>query len=160
MDPLTAAVQDMLRTSSADLRATVAGLDAATLNRAPAPDASSLAVLVEHAVSATRALVTSALTGRMDRQRYLTEERAAAFATRDADMPRLLASVDELDRLIDSLVTRAPGDGYAGDVVFEGGAETAPRTRLWSLVHAVEHLREHVGHAQLTRQLLEAEPPR
>jgi hypothetical protein len=31
-----------------------------------------------------------------------------------------------------------------------------PATRAYMLLHAVEHLREHVGHAQLTRQVLMA----
>jgi hypothetical protein len=26
---------------------------------------------------------------------------------------------------------------------------------VWALIHAVEHLREHVAHAELTRQLWE-----
>ena len=51
-----------------------------------------------------------------------------------------------------------------GDVAFDPGATgTAPWrtdgadepvTAAWALLHALEHLREHVGHAQLTRQLL------
>jgi hypothetical protein len=30
-----------------------------------------------------------------------------------------------------------------------------PVTAAWALLHALEHLREHVGHAQLTRQLMD-----
>jgi hypothetical protein len=51
------------------------------------------------------------------------------------------------------------------DVSFDPGAvgrpswrsddgEEPPVTAAWALLHALEHLREHVGHAQLTRQLL------
>ena len=155
MDPVTAAAHSMLTTNNADLRATVLGLDAEALNRTPAPDTSSIAVLVAHAVSSTRVLVDAALTGRMNRDQYMTVDRPAAFATRDVDAARLLALLDDLDATIARLAAEAPADGYAGNVAFERAHEGAPRTRAWSLIHAVEHLREHVGHAQLTRQLIE-----
>jgi hypothetical protein len=51
-----------------------------------------------------------------------------------------------------------------GDVVYDPGATATapwrpdaadePVTAAWALLHALEHLREHVGHAQLTRQAL------
>jgi hypothetical protein len=50
-----------------------------------------------------------------------------------------------------------------GELVFDPGAlgqapwtdrSDEPVTAAWALLHALEHLREHVGHAQLTRQLL------
>jgi hypothetical protein len=50
------------------------------------------------------------------------------------------------------------------DVAYDPGATGAapwrtdgsdePVTAAWALLHALEHLREHVGHAQLTRDLL------
>ena len=156
MDPITAAVHDMLTTNAADLRAAVTGLDVEALNWTPAPDTSSIAVLVAHAVSATRVLVDSALTGRMHRERYMTEDRPAAFATRDVEEATLHSLLDGLEQTISRLAAEAPSDGYAGNVEFERGYEGGPRSRIWSLIHAVEHLREHVGHAQLTRQLIEA----
>ena len=156
MDPITAAVHNMLSTNSAELRELVTGLDAAALNRRPAPETNSIAVLVAHAVSSTRWLVDAALTGRMDRERYLTGDRTAAFATEDATSDELLRIVDELDHLIARLAEEGPWADYGGMVAFEGGMSAEPRTRAWSLIHAVEHLREHIGHAQLTRQLLTA----
>jgi hypothetical protein len=33
--------------------------------------------------------------------------------------------------------------------------EAEPVTAAWALLHALEHLREHVAQAQLTRQLLQ-----
>jgi hypothetical protein len=29
------------------------------------------------------------------------------------------------------------------------------KTAIWALIHAVEHLREHVAHAELTKQVFE-----
>jgi hypothetical protein len=155
MDPITAAAVDMLRRNTAELRQAVTGLSVEQLNRPPLKDTSSLAVLVEHSVTGTIALMESAITGRMDRGRYMGEIRPAAFATNSADEQLLHASLDRLDALVDQLEKAPPADGYAGPVQFERQYEGAPRSRVWSLIHAVQHLREHVGHAQLTRQLLE-----
>jgi hypothetical protein len=154
MDPVTAAVHDMITTSSKELRETVAGLDGNALNHIPTPETNSISVLVAHAVSATCWLVDAALTGQMDRGRYLREDRSTAFATRDAEQDRLLALVDNLDRMLDRLAAEGPRVDYAGDVAYTGDEQGPPRTRAWSLIHAAEHLREHVGHAQLTRQLV------
>ncbi len=41
-------------------------------------------------------------------------------------------------------------------VTMNDGADGAP-TRAFAFLHALEHLREHVGHAQLTRQVLGGE---
>ncbi len=155
MDPMTAAVCDMLGVCVGDLRTTVAGVDTDSLNRAPAPGANSIAVLVTHAVTATRWLVDAALTGRMDRERYRREDRTPAFATKDADAARLLALIDDLEATAARLAAEGGKVDYAGAVEFEHAYEDGPRTRAWSLIHALEHLREHVGHAQLTRQVIE-----
>ncbi len=154
MDPFSAAAYEMIQTSIQDLRATVAGMDRAALNRAPAPETNSIAVLVAHAVTSATTLLEAALTGRMDRGHYMGTVRPAAFATRDADAADLLAQLDDLARTAERLTTEGARADYAAPVVYIGGAEGPPRTRAWCLLHAVEHLREHVGHAQLTKQLL------
>jgi hypothetical protein len=155
MDPVTAAAVDMLRRNSEELRATVAGLSVEQLNQPPVKDSSSLAILVEHSVSGTIALVDAAVTGQMDRARYMGEIRPAAFATNSADEKLLHTSLDRLDALVKRLEQNPPTDGYAGHVQYQPPVDGPPRTRVWSLIHAIEHLREHVGHAQITRQIIE-----
>ena len=156
MDPVTAAAVDMLRRNSEELRAAVTGLSVVQLNHAPVKDSSSLAILVEHSVTGTIALVDAAVTGQMDRGRYMNEIRPAAFATNSADEKLLHTSLDRLDARIAQLEQQPPTDGYAGDVQYQPPVDGPPRARVWSLIHAIEHLREHVGHAQITRQLLES----
>jgi hypothetical protein len=85
----------------------------------------------------------------------MNEIRPAAFATNSADEQLLHASLDRLDARIAQLAQQPPSDGYAGDVQYQPPVDGPPRTRIWSLIHALEHLREHVGHAQLTRQIIE-----
>ncbi len=153
MDAFSAAAYEMIQTSVQDLRATVRGMERDALNRAPAPETNSIAVLVTHAVTSAKMLLDAALTGRMDRGHYMGTVRPAAFATRDADAAALLALLDDLARTAERLTTEGGRADYAAPVEYIGG-EGPPRTRAWCLLHAVEHLREHVGHAQLTKQLL------
>lgn len=153
MSATIAAVVDMLRTNAGELREAVKGLTTSQLDHTPAPDTSSIAVLTAHAVTATRALTAAALTGSMDFLRYRAEEREPAFETHGADEAHLLGMIDQLDRAID----RVEREGAAidlGGLVEYPGTDRPPVLRAWALIHALEHLREHVGHAQLTRQLL------
>lgn len=155
MDAIAAACADMLRTNITDLRVTVTGLGDEALNWTPAPETNSIAVLVAHAVSATRALINSALAGEMDRPRYLAEERTPAFNTKDATEASLLALVDGLTATAERLET-GPAAAYGETVAIIGDPSAPVRSRAWNLIHAIEHLREHIGHAQVTRQLWEA----
>src|SRR5215218_1105871 len=97
MDAVTQAAEAMVREACRDMRAAIAGLDTETLARAPAPETSSLAVLVRHSVTGTRALLGAAATGRMDRQRYRDEERTPAFRDRPATEGELAALLDSLE---------------------------------------------------------------
>ncbi len=155
MDPVITAVHELIKDNAAELRAVVQGLPPEALNWQPAPDTSTLAVLMAHAVTATVRLVDSALTGTFDRPRYLAEERIPAFATHAVDTAHLATMVDRLDALLARLEGEGSDGVLAGPVSYIGDAP-APRTRAWNLIHAVEHLREHIGHAQLTRQLWES----
>ncbi len=151
MDPLIAAARALLSVGAADLRTTVAGLGTDGLNWSPAPETNSIAVLTAHACTSAMAHAESALTGRFDYGRYTAEERTPAFALTSATEAQVLAFLDRFDTFIARL-------GDAGPIADPGGAVVVgegypPRTRAWSLIHAVEHLREHVGHAQLTRQI-------
>jgi hypothetical protein len=65
---------------------------------------------------------------------------ASAEACRD-----LLAGIDTLDVARTGVAPWRPG-----------AAASEPVTAAWALLHALDHLREHVGHAQLTRQLFGA----
>jgi hypothetical protein len=153
-DPTIDAARDTFEHSVADLRATVTGLPAEALNWRPAgDDTNAIAVLVTHALASANAWLAVATDAPLpDRDR---DAEFRAVATGDAD---LLAFIDDY-------ATRCRGvlDG-AGP--FEPGAERTTFRRTtgddpetvsaaWALLHALEHLREHVGHAGLTRQLWE-----
>jgi hypothetical protein len=153
MDAVTAAAREMLDECCADMRIAVKGLDPAILERRPAAEASSLAVLVRHAISATRYLLGLAATGRGDRDAYRGEVRPAAFANDPVAEGELIGIIDTLEDEARRLIASVPVDRLGDHVVFAGTTEQGP-TRAWALLHAIEHFREHVGHAQLTRQVL------
>lgn len=155
MDAVTAAARQMLDESCADLRIAVNGLDPALLAREPAPETNSMATLVRHAASSTRYLLGGAATGRADRQRYREGERAAAFAGGQASADQLIGLIDALEEDGRRLIRETPADRL-GELLVIDGATDQSATRAWALMHALEHLREHVGHAQLTGQVLSA----
>lgn len=154
MDALTTAAQSILIGCCEDLRAAVSGLEEPALNWQPATDASSLSQLVRHGVSATRYLLTGAATGQVNRARYLSDERTPSFLPDEVSAARLTDLLGELEGQISTILSGAPGDRWREEVAVQGG-EGEPPTRAWMLLHACDHLREHVGHAQLTRQLLD-----
>lgn len=154
MDAVSEAAGAMIAESCADLRATIQGLDEAALAWTPAPETSPLATLVRHAATATLYLLGGAASGRVNRQRYRAGERATSFAgdtTTEADLASLLDTLEAESR---RLLGETPMDRLGEPVTFEDPTDDPPNTRAWMLFHAVEHLREHVGHAQLTRQIL------
>jgi hypothetical protein len=153
MDPIVAAVREMLDECCADMRIAVNGLDPAILEKQPAEDASSLAVLVRHADTSTRYLLGLAAAGRGDRDRYRGEVRPASFENVASTDEALIGIIDALEEDARRLIASVPLDLLGEHVVFESSSEQGP-TRAWALLHAIEHFREHVGHAQLTRQVL------
>ena len=151
-DPLVEAVADILEQSLRDIRSSIEGLSSDLLNRRPAgPDTNPIGVLAVHALSSTRWWFSVA-TDAPPRER----DRPAEFLTMVDDTEAFLGVVDGL-----SADCRAILDG-AAPIELGAMRTSAPSygppetvTAAWALVHAIEHLREHVAHLQLTRQLLE-----
>ena len=147
-DPTLEAARSVVDESLDAMRAAIAGASGEALNRRPAGDeTNSIAVLVVHALNSTRWWLSVAL-GRQVPER----DRPSEFHT-------IVAGADELLGVFDPIAADCRAL-LSADVAFDPGAiREDPRdgeevTAAWALMHAVEHLREHVGHAELTRQLL------
>ncbi len=150
-DPTIEAARGFVDGSLTSMRAAVAGAPADGLNRRPAgDDTNPVAVLVVHAVHSTRWWLSVALG-----QPLPERDRPSEFLTTVADADELLALFDPVAADCRALLDT--------DAAFDAGAiREDPRdgdqvTAAWALMHAVEHLREHVAHAELTRQVFE--PP-
>ena len=148
-DPVAEAGLRLLRAQEEGFREVLAGLADEAVNWSPGPDTNSIAVLVEHAWGSTQMWTARAAGLEIQRDRDAefranrgAEELRELLARGLARVEELLAAVDpnRYDEAIESAVR-------------PGQAKTEPITRAWCLLHAVEHLSEHLGQAQLTRQL-------
>ena len=145
-DPVVAAASSLLGRSLDALRETIAGADPQALDWRPAEDTNSIAVLAVHSMHSTRSWLSAAMGAPLPERDRPSEFLAAA------------ESVDELLVFFDTMAadcralldTDEPLDAAAIRPTHNEG-ETA--TAAWALLHALEHLREHVAHTQLTRQL-------
>ncbi len=149
-DPTLEAARTFVDGSLDSMRTAIAGASADALNRHPAgEDTNAVAVLVVHAVNSTRWWLSIALGAPIP-----DRDRPSEFLTRVADAGELLAVFDPIAAdcraLLDTDVTFEPG------AIREVPREDEQVTAAWALMHAVEHLREHVAHAELTRQLFGA----
>ena len=153
-DPMVAAARNMLDTCVAGMRSAIEGASADALNWRPAgEETNSIGILAVHAMTSSRTWLNVAV-GAPEPER----DRDAEFRTQVRDPAELLATFDRLagecraalatDDDIDWGAPRTPNrrPGSAPETITAG----------WTLLHALEHLREHVAHLQLTRQLWDA----
>lgn len=145
-DPTLEAARDIVGTSLDEMRAAIDGLEPDALNWRPAGnDTNPIAVLAVHSMHSTRWWLTTAL-GLPPPER----DRPSEFRTTAPDAAELLSLYDAMASECRSLLDGARTlDAAALRPDLDGGE---PVTAAWALMHAVEHLREHVAQAQLTRQ--------
>jgi len=153
-DPVVVAAQEIFEDSIEDLHDSVSGLPADALNWRPAGDETNpIAVLAVHAMGATHSWLAVAFGAPLPER-----DRDAEFLTVAEDAPTLVTQVDVQAEACRTL--------FANADPFEPATMRTSHSRMrsgefevvsgaWALLHAVEHLREHVAHALLTRQLWE-----
>jgi len=153
-DPLLASAREVLRRSLQEMSACIEGLGPEALNWRPAgEDTNSIAVLATHSLESSRYWLATAL--------------GAPPPPRDRDSEFLATAPDakSLLDLVDRFGTECLGFLHtAGGVDWSAPRETHARPNsgdpthvpaAWCLLHALSHLREHVGQMMLTRQLWE-----
>ena len=153
-DPTIIAARDILSDSLDEFRKALDGCSSDQLNRRPAgEDTNGLAVLATHALDSTRSWLSLATDGPLP-----DRDRDAEFRVVVEDPVRFMAAFDARAAECRALLeTDAPFEaGRTGAAPWRTYGADEPVTAAWALMHALEHLREHVGHAQLTRQLLGA----
>ena len=130
---------------------TIADLDDdAVIWKPPAPGANSLLVLVTHALGSAEQHVVGEAAGKT-----VVRNRDAEFASKGGSA-HLAARATEVRRRIDEAIVGL--DGRLDE-------EREPPFRRWPgargtvrdrLIHSISHTAEHVGHAQMTRDLYNA----
>jgi hypothetical protein len=145
-DPIVEAAREIFDESVDHLRDAIEGLTPEALAWRPAGEESNpITVLAVHGMHSSRWWLTIA------RGLPLPErDRPSEFEAASASDSELLSFVDEM--AADCRARLDPGDALdltASRPLPEG----EPVSAAWALLHALEHLREHVAQAQLTRQL-------
>lgn len=147
------AVRSHLATQKDRMRAVVDGLSADALNWRPAAkgETNSIAAMFAHVLESERFLLASAVGIDVER-------------SREAQFETVVASAEELLTLMEGRI--AENLTYLEQLRPEHLATESTRgpahrrrtgTGAWFVEHAVEHGTEHVGHAELTRQLWEGQ---
>lgn len=151
-DPTIDAARDLLENSLGAMRETLEGTDPEALNWRPAgADTNSIAVLAIHSMHSTRSWL-SAATGAPLPER----DRPSEFIATADDVGELLRFFDEMAADCRALLEDAGPFDPSELLTREGVGRSyrdEPVTAAWALIHALQHLREHVAHTQLTRQL-------
>lgn len=137
---------ERLATQVAAMQKTLNGLPDAALDWAPADGMNSLAVLATHTAGSTRFWI-----GDVAGRDFSGRVRAEEFKVSDI-------SVAELDQLLSAML--AHSQQMLAGLTAEEWTDTRQipgQSRVvsvgWALLHALEHIAEHVGHAQITREL-------
>jgi hypothetical protein len=152
-DPFISAARRIMIEALVDMRACIDGAPPTALNWRPGgDDTNTIAVLTVHALHSTRSWLAVALGAPLPQR-----DRPSEFVATAEDVQALQSFIDEMERetlvLIDAV-------GAAIDWAAQRQTHVRPRPdqspiepAAWALLHALEHLREHVGQMLLTRQL-------
>jgi hypothetical protein len=146
-DPTIEAAREIFDESVDHLREAIEGLTPEALAWRPAGEESNpITVLAVHGMHSSRWWLTIA------RGLPLPErDRPSEFEAESASDSELLSFVDEI--AADCRARLDPSETFdpaASRPLPEG---EPPVSAAWALLHALEHFREHVAQAQLTRQL-------
>jgi uncharacterized damage-inducible protein DinB len=148
MDPFFKDFYDRLSTLHHDLAATVEGLPAEALDWQPGSDMNSLVVLLTHTAGSERywigEIVGEEPADRVRAQEFETEGKTAEELQEQLNVAlahsRQILSALSLDNLAEARLIPEQGRSC---------------TVAWALLYALEHTAQHLGHAQITRQMWE-----
>ena len=154
MTPTHAAALQVARESFAMLRTALDGLPDEAADWVPAPHTNSLAVLTAHCVTAARFFYGCGSGAKTSIASYFSNERRGAFASKDRSISGLLAAIDEFLPELEEILAKGDSASLEAPISWPEDAPKEPeRTGLDLLFRATGHLREHVGQAQLMRDL-------
>lgn len=131
------------------LRKEVSDLAPGALTQVLGPDTNSISTIAVHLLGSEAEVL------RVVRGLPSDRDRAAEFSVRIEDGQELLGRIDAADRLLGEVGKAITEEDLATLRVRPGAARTrGPRSGLFWLMNSYGHAREHLGHLQLTRQVL------
>jgi hypothetical protein len=144
LDGIRAAARTLLHEAHHDMREVVAGLDARALAwHPPAAESNSISGLIYHALDSERFQIRNALDRQMDR------DREGQFTKVASDPAELISLIDSVESELDGLLVEVE-EATLLRAVTRG---TQTRTGMAWLFRSSRHAQEHIGQAQLTRDL-------
>jgi uncharacterized damage-inducible protein DinB len=147
-DPFLTAAGTIFSDTLAEMRVAIEGASPKQLNTKPGgEETNSITVLAVHAMRSTRAWL-SFVRSVPAPARVRDEE----FVATTPDAGALLALVAGLDRDCTALLDPGATIDWSSERAISSGEIV---TTAWALMHAIEHLREHMGQIALTRQVLD-----
>lgn len=151
MHTVFAATDTVIEQSLAMLSQAIEDLPDSALDWTPLSGTSSVAVLTVHGLSSLRFWVAAGTGLEPSQQAYLEEDRPEAFRSRDRTAVELLGEIDRTREEVHSTLARGDEPALSALVPFETDGRRLSGAEC--LVRGVAHLREHVGQAQLMRDL-------
>lgn len=161
MTPTHAGALQITKESLAFLRSAIDDVPERALEWKPLPSANSLAVLVMHCLSATRFFLRAGSGAVGSIAEYRATERAAAFRTAGVSKAELLALIDSFVAEAAAILEQGTSAHLEATVSMptNDGLPVPDRNGAATLMAAIGHLREHVGHVQLMHDLWLAANP-
>jgi uncharacterized damage-inducible protein DinB len=148
MDPFFKDYYDRLSGLHHDMAETVEGLPVEALDWQPGPETNSLAVLLTHTAGSERYWI-----GEVAGEDPAGRERAKEFETMGRTAEELQERLDLALAHSRQTLSRLSLDNLAeARLIAQQGRSC---TVAWALLHALEHVALHLGHAQITRQMWE-----
>ncbi len=150
-DPILTSARAVLRAARDDIHAAIDGLPTDALNWRPTPeDTNSIAVLAIHSLTSTRTWLAVAVDEPLP-----SRDRDAEFEATARTPAELLHFVDSATAVCLDLVSKERTVDWSALRRHWAQEQDVQPLAAWALLHALEHLREHVGQISLTRQLWE-----
>ena len=155
MTPTHAGALQITRESLAFLEQAISDLPQEALEWKPLPSANSATVLVVHAVTSTRFFLRAGSGFEVSLPDYRANERREAFQAAGVPKAQLLAMVRDFSAEAEEILGAGTEDQLAASVelVSKDAMPVAVRNGAGTLMAAIGHLREHVGHVQLMHDL-------
>lgn len=143
------ALKQILREQHETMRSLLDDLEADALTWTPGEETNSIAVLYTHLLGAEEFLVATTVGAAVDR------DRDAEFRGPISDVAGLRRRIDEVEARTAGWIDQITAEDLATIRQPVGDRLDRRHTGSWWVLHAIEHNREHIGQAMLTRQLYE-----
>ncbi len=143
MEPFAADALDIIKTCHDGLRSAVQKADPQALIWQPGPEMNSISILMVHVLASEQFWLAQAVGDSAER------DREAEFRANSDDPTPLLRRIAEADADAESVLSRFGASDSSRQLPFQDRTVSG----VWAVMHVIEHLREHLGHSELTLQL-------